>query len=236
MKTVAFVFFIGYSFILFACSDKNQEFNAIEKAEDNVLSNVFSSAQPQELLPVPYIQWIENPENGLTSSNTIENYTYTAFYKPLNYVVLKDLDSISVNADNFKKQIADYNGLQYYTLTIEREDGGTEELLRYDLITTEDYFARIEYYSFKVQNDVVLLEGEDTLVCRMSHFERAYGLQSKAKIILGFDKRKEDVSKIAEQTNLDKTLVFYDRIFGAGIVKLRIDKSVLNSIPKLKLG
>ncbi|MDB5256583.1 MAG: hypothetical protein JWM14_1278 [Chitinophagaceae bacterium] len=234
MKT-AFYFLILCVCSLLACSTKNNELNEINQPQENVLTGLFSTP-PEELLPADYIHWVENPEHGLVCSNTIDNYTYTAFYKPLDYVVLKDLDSASANTMNFKKQLGEYSGLQYYTLTIERSDDGTEELLRYDLNSTEDYFARIEYYSFKVQHDVILLEGEDTLTCRMSHFERAYGLQSKAKIILGFEKRKGDVSKIAETTNSDKTLVFYDRIFGAGIVKLRIDKSILNSIPKLKLG
>ena len=235
MKAVTFCFFVWCICHLFACSNKDREWNETTNTEENSLTDLFSAPR-EELLPAQYIQWVENPEHGLICSNTIENYTYTAFYKPLDYVVLKDLDSISSDPNQFKMQSNDYNGLQYYTLTIERSDGGSEELLRYDLASTEDYFARIEYYSFKVQNDVILLEGNDTLACRMSHFERAYGLQSKAKIILGFDKRKGEVSKTSEQANADKTLVFYDRIFGAGIVKLRIDKSILNSIPKLKLG
>jgi hypothetical protein len=87
-----------------------------------------------------------------------------------------------------------------------------------------------------VQEDFFLLEGKDTLPCRISHFERAYGLQPKAKIVLAFDKRKTYLKKTDEKTDSDKTLIFYDKVFGAGIVKLRIEKDVLNSIPQLKLG
>lgn len=224
--------------VLWSCHSSKDEFEdaAGVNKEDNSVFSFLSSKE--KLPPQEYMSWVEDSENGLVKSNTIEECVYSVFYKPLPYVVLKDWPDTALTQSAFDKQLDEYKGLQYYSFIIESKNvaNGNQELLRYNLKSTDDYFARIEYYSFQVQNDIKLVEGKDTLVCRMSHFERAYGLQPKIKIVVAFDRRKDDLVKKEEHYNNDKVILFYDKVFGAGIVKLKIDKETLKNIPELKIG
>lgn len=97
-----------------------------------------------------------------------------------------------------------------------RVEGQQDELLQLDLSSEEQYKQRVEYYSFKINNDLKMVYGTDTLKCLFSTFERTYGLSPEITINCYFEK-----PKMLDHKD-EYTIVFDDKIFNCGIVNLRM--------------
>lgn len=222
------------SIVFFGCSDKeqtNESGSLLQK-----LMNGFSDT-PSKLSSVEYMKWIEDAENGIKVNKTIGNFTYSALYKPYEYLALIDLKKDSPTKQEVNKVINEYNDYQYFTFRITANDQNTE-LLKVNLHSEDDYYSRIEYFSFKMQNDLKLIEGTDTLNCVMFHFERIYGLAPYATFVIGFPLTKAEEQNIKNGKKIvynDKTIKFTDNIFGAGNVYINMKAENLNRIPKLEL-
>jgi hypothetical protein len=174
-----------------------------------------------------YLEWIRNHENGLFREEEIDDLTFSVFYKPVEYVVLHELMSSEISIDSFQNYYARYEGLQYFTLSIRsRHD---EDILRHNLSNERQYYERIDYCSFRMQTDLQLVDGKDTLACRIFHYERTYQVAPYTNFVLAF----EDKSSPSGSSEKDKTLIFHDQAFGKGIVKLKLKAKDLNKVPKL---
>lgn len=180
------------------------------------------AAVPEKQAPEEYVIWVDDKNNGLKVEKTIEDFTYALHYKPLEYVALQELKKDSVSARELKETMERYSGLQYFTFRI--STGGTGELLKKKLVNTNDYYARIQYYSFDMQKDLKLIEGIDTLECMLFHFERTYGVAPYATFVLGFP---------LTDGKQDKTLVYDEKIFGAGRIYLTIQAKNYKKLPSV---
>ena len=192
------------------------------------LTSLFSSKKEQLTLnAADYISWCENKENGLIAERQLGNFSFSTFYKTIPYQALKESMSIdSLTEKEFNKTVKEYGDMQYFSFRI-TDIKGNQELLKANLKSESEYYARIEYLSFKMQDNFKLIEGKDTLKCSMYHFERVYGLAPYATFVLGFPRSKDsDVSS--------KSLVYEDNLFNSGFIYLNIDKEVLTHLPKLK--
>lgn len=229
-RIVLFFFIMS---IMCACKDTNEKKQgaSLEKSDVSVLSSA------ESVTPMGYMSWMENAGNGIHVQKKIGDYTFMAFYKPLEYVALLDLKKDSITEKKMKEKINEYKGLQYFTFRI-TSDNQQKELLKTNLNSEEDYYARIEYFSFKLQNDLKLIDGKDTLDCSLFHFERVYGLVSYATFVIGFPltkKEEKDLATTDKIVNGNKTLFYEDRIFGAGNIYMTIKEENLNRIPALTI-
>ena len=91
----------------------------------------------------------------------------------------------------------------------------------------EDYYLRLKYYSFDIQNDLKLIDGQDTMKCVFSHFERTYGILPYIKIVTAFEKSKKQGG--------DKIFSYNDKTFNKGIVNLMVKDKALKNIPDIKI-
>lgn len=85
---------------------------------------------------------------------------------------------------------------------------------------------KTNYLLSGMQKDLFLLEGTDTLRCRMFHFEGANGVLPYDNCVLAFDKN--------EDTNKDRTFLYRADKLGLGWIKMVIKAADINQIPKLK--
>ncbi len=194
------------------------------------ITSLFESKKsaPKELAPAELIAWCENNENGLIPSKVISDIEYTAFYKPTSYIALKEYhenDLYTITDTSINKKIKNLGDMEYFNFRIKSLTESTE-LLKVKLKNESEYYSRIEYFSFNMQNDFILLDGTDTLNCLLYHFERVYGLSNSATMILGFEKRKNKA---------DLKILFNDKVFNSGNIILNIKQSDIDNIPKLKL-
>jgi hypothetical protein len=179
------------------------------------------------LLPVPdYVAYVESPQNGLSVVKEIDDMVYTLQYKPLEYVVALEKLQDTISKTAMEKRISELKDMQYFTLKMEAKNNYTE-LLKYKLQSQEEYYERVEYFSFLMQKEVYLKEGKDSIPCALFHFERNYGIAPYIKLLLGFPLS-------SDQAAADKTVSFNDQVFKGGKINIRIENSNVNNIPHIK--
>lgn len=194
-----------------------------------VLAVLRSCGGSASSLPVSaYINWVEDEQNGLVVSKTIGRYSFTVQYKPSPYVVLQDEKRSDFSEKQFDSLVTAISDMDYYTLKIGAE--GNKDLTRFGLNNDQEYYARQEYLSTQLQQDIRLIDGSDTLNCLLYHYERTYGIDPQASIVLAFE------NKTAGKAVGNKTIVIDDRHFGTGPVMLTISAQALGVVPQLTLN
>ncbi|MES2394411.1 MAG: hypothetical protein V4549_00305 [Bacteroidota bacterium] len=217
MKKINFLLFLaGIAIAYFSCTP-----SAAEAPGNQLGASIPKPADaPEMLLPGDYVSWVEDMQNGLKVEKTIEDFTYTLQYKPLEYLALMELKKDSILTNELEKTIDNYSDLQYYTFRISAPGEG--ELLKKKLGSTNEYYHRIQYYSFEMQKDLKLIDGKDTLDCALFHFERVYGLAPYATFVLGFPP--------TESMN-NKTLFYNEKVFGTGKIYLTVQLKNYKKLP-----
>ena len=118
----------------------------------------------------------------------------------------------------------EYAGLDYYRLRIALQSG-QGDVLQYQAKSTDEYYQRVEYFSFGLQHDLHLLIGADTLPCRLFHFERNYGAAPYMDCMLGFEERPKNPA--------DRILLYQDRVFSDSLIRLTIPREKIQGVPAL---
>ncbi|MDP2388374.1 MAG: hypothetical protein Q8M29_18520 [Bacteroidota bacterium] len=212
---------------VFLVSCNNSE-SGSAAAIDGISTSSQNEVQKLSLKPVEYIKWVEDPENGFLLEKNINEFSYVALYKPGNYSTLVEMAVLEkINEEKFKEVQKTYEGMDYFTFKIACSET-KDELLRYKSSSSGEYFNRLEYFSFKAQNDFNLLNGTDTVKCELFHFERSFGLAPVLTFVIGFSKPEKQLGPM--------TLIYEDRIFKNGTIKLLFEEEVLNNEPELVLN
>jgi hypothetical protein len=197
-------FYIGFCAILFATT---------------LLVGCGTSSLPAN----EYVSYVQSSEGGLLATVQQGDLVYTAQYEPQDYFLLRRFgDALQDDAlyDSLCTASAD---LQYYTLRISATNGA--ELLKANIQSDEEYYNRIKYYSFDIQKDICLVQGNDTLPCIMTHFERSYELSPFLTISLAFEQ--------SDDLRQDKNLFIHDRVFLQSALALEFSSANLKKIPAL---
>lgn len=180
-----------------------------------------------ELSPEKYALWAEDQANGLVVEKKIDNYSFTLQYKPAKYQAVKSW----MNNPNtkFPALVQEYSGMQQFNLKIDA--GGSQEFLRTDIGSTNEFFERVDYFNGRAQEDIKLIDGNDTLTCVLYHFERSFNAAPYCTLILGFPLSKK--GKVGEIN--DKILVFNDQVLNVGKINIGISGADINKLQSKKI-
>lgn len=185
---------------------------------------VYISCNPNALSPDDFLRWMAEHRAELTDSQQQDYITSTLTYLPSDWLAVNEI------SNQYPQQIAaaqkEYEGLELYRLRV-AATSGQGDVLQLQAASTDEYYHRVEYFSFGLQNDLRLLVGPDTLPCRLFHFERNYGAAPYMDFMLGFDQK--------EGNNFDRTLIYDDRVYSGSTIQLTIPFKNINSIPNLQL-
>lgn len=132
-----------------------------------------------------YLQWYKEHKELYTASTSNELYTFTAAYQPALYLASRR------NHENTQKVLhekEEMEGVYQFHLKIEVNDEKVPPI-RYRLSDDAMYYRRIEYFSFTMQNDVKLASENDTINCRIFHFEKDQNQVPYNSFVLGFDSK-----------------------------------------------
>ncbi len=174
---------------------------------------------------IEYIKWVQNEKNGLRKTKRMGEVNVLLQFKPIEYMALREYDN--KGPESFAATCKQYNGMQYYDMSIDLAQG-SETILKHDLPSEDAFYNRLNYFSFQIQDDITLQEGDSILNCRLYHFERSYDLSKHSTMLLGFAERKGH--------EMDTKVVAFDATkLGLGIVKIEITSSDLEKVPQLKL-
>jgi len=93
--------------------------------------------------------------------------------------------------------------------------GSKGDLIKTASESEEEYYMKLHHCSFQSTDDFTLLDNQTGMVhsCVLCHFERAYNLNATLTFNLYFD---------VEPSHHHYTLVYIDRIFGNGPVKMQL--------------
>lgn len=183
----------------------------------------------EKLYPKEYVGWVEDEENGLKVRKQIGEYEFTVLYKPLEYIALMQEKDENIKKDTLDTRLKQLGDMQYYTLKIKSVSG--KDVLSSGMTGDREYYQRLEYFASYMQQDLMLVDGADTLPCVLHHFERNYGIAPVISIVLGFEKPAADVQG---NSSGDKLIIYNDAVLGTGPVRLAIKGSAIEEIPQLK--
>jgi len=177
----------------------------------------------EKMKPSDLIYWVNNPENGLVQRQDLSTYFFEAKYKPLDYVIAMEGRSDELSESHYTELKGELSGLQYIDLTIGplSHEG---DVLSSGIQSDEEYFERLDYFVTYANQDIFMVQGKDTLLPRLYHFERNYGLAPKNTLLLGFDQGEK---------NQDRHFYIDDQILGVGRVKFLFQEKNIQSTPTL---
>lgn len=183
----------------------------------------------KDSLSIPeYVDHVEDSEGRFYQQRTIGDYIFELQFKPVDYVIIKEHGTDPITREEYNNAKSDFDGMMYFTLKIGTKDKSFSPL-RYLCSNSANCSQVIEYMSFKLEKDICLLSGNETIPCGLFHFERAYELSPYNTFLLGFS--NENISK-----KEDVVFVYNDSLFGSGPVNFRIKRETINSIPNLKIN
>lgn len=215
---------------LFSCNKPEAKLSADDTSSEDMLRSeiINHEAIDHETLDCKdLIVYVEDERNGLKLDKKIDELSYQLQYKPHDYIIaLEHLDDSCIVSEKERLQrLEEINEMDYYTLRI-RVDNYTDELIRYNLKSEEQYYKRLRYCMTEMQSDIYLLQGSDSLKCQLFHFERTFGIAPYLTFSLGFEKAKDSLR--------DCTFLFNDNLFNGGNIKMKISSEIFKNTPKLK--
>jgi hypothetical protein len=183
-------------------------------------------AQRDVLEAHDYLKWFEQPDNGATASKEIGDFEFSILYKPVDYILALESRGRVLPEEQLKKRKQELEGFQYYTFRI--KSNKDQEFFRTGMQAENDYYVRLEYFISMAQDDICLVEGSDTLVCAVYHFERNYGVSPYSHIVLSFPEPDSLNSR-------DKVFIYNDKVLGTGKVIMKISADQLTDLPTLNI-
>ncbi|PKP22873.1 MAG: hypothetical protein CVU05_01940 [Bacteroidetes bacterium HGW-Bacteroidetes-21] len=181
-----------------------------------------------ELLPDEYLPFYLEQSDIIENKKMIDDIYIKAMYLSPEYMALKNNEHSK--ADEIMDELKERNNYYYFNLEIGYNED-KNDILQKDIANQEEFFQRVEYLSFKVQNDLRLIVGAETLPCIMAQYERTFGLNKAISIVCMYEK-----SKNQKENCPDIKLEYYDNFFKSGIVYLAFDGESLCNLPTLKLA
>lgn len=219
--SIAFVF---ACFVFASCGgDKTNEDVALVYSENINLK--------EELTPKEYVQsWSALPVvSEFVKQKQIKEFNYKLKYLPVEFLISNELRDNSPSKELVDSLRKNYEGMEYYELTLSVDDF-KDETIKYNLTDMQEYQNRLSYLSFSMQEDLTIIQENNQVVpCKLYHYERTFGVAPHAKILIGFS--KDDLNP---QTT-ERTVVLNDNLFNKGLIKFNWSGSTLLEAPKLLL-
>jgi hypothetical protein len=167
-------------------------------------------------------QYVDDIENVFTYRKTIEEFSYFIKFKPLDYIISKELDD-SISQIAYQKRKNEISDFDYFTLVISIQKFN-DEPLRYKLNEPSEYYEKLTYLMNEVGKDLKYFNGNDTVDCSIFHFERTFGVSPYLTLNLAFEK---------SNSKKDRVLIFDDHLFNNGRIIFTMPNEIFIYQPKL---
>ncbi|HTA81718.1 MAG TPA: hypothetical protein VK783_02210 [Bacteroidia bacterium] len=193
----------------------------------NVLASCNHAVSPSE-----YVKYVEKAQNGLRINKQFKGVEYSLQYEPVAYCVMMEKRSFNIPHDEFKEEYNRFSGMEHYVLRI---DKSKMDSLVNKLGDTSTYKKGItEYFDFKIQKDIALIKGQDTIPCSICQFDGNTGISEYYTFSLGFfDKSGKEVSTNKSELE-DRVIEFENKTLNTGKINLVVTGKDIKNIPVLK--
>jgi len=192
-----------------------------------VICSACDNTDKDMLSPEDYMKWVK--ENDLlVKEQALGAFIYSIRYLPDDYYLAKEFVSGNVLETQKEQDENELPSHISFICKISTIDGSTSPI-RYNVTSNEEYSYNLQYCSFNIAEDFVLVVGNDTMSCVNALCMREYSVKPYNTIILSF----ENITGKHFDLKKDMTVVYEDYLWGNGIIKFKIDKENLNQIPLL---
>ncbi|MCW3104306.1 MAG: hypothetical protein JWO09_2746 [Bacteroidetes bacterium] len=172
-----------------------------------------------------FMLWTADATHGLVKAKEMSDISYNLSYMPSQYMACLELKGTDYTKEELEKASTHYAAMSYFNfrISIPKSSG---ELLKYELGSAAEYNDRIGYMSFRMEKDLFLVQGKDTLYPGLFHFERIYEIAPYATVMLAFDNEKFSRDK-------EFTIVYNDALFHKGYIKYSYRPKQLIDLPSI---
>lgn len=172
-----------------------------------------SSKTNQGLIP-----YVENADHGLRKTVAAGDFVYTIQYKPTSYILMQE----GRQEDSARK--AQLQGMVWFNITFKVNDFN-QSPLRFKVGSMEEYTARQDYFLNQAVRDLYLMyDGNVRLSPSAYWFENNQNLLPYETMIAGFH-----LPDGHTQPTKNMQVVFQDRVFDNGILKVLINQKSLEA-------
>ena len=170
-------------------------------------------SQHHELSATDYVQWATSEDSGLVQEKQVGDYAFELRALPPELLVLRDHGPEAASQAEWPAWIEERSRAQYFQFRISTPDA-QQPVLKHQVAGQSEYDERVKYFSFDMQRQLYLLNGADTLKCKLFHFERSYDLAPFSNFLLAFEK---DPTVQGNQA-----FVYEDLALGVGPIRFRV--------------
>ncbi len=188
-----------------------------------VLLALFGCGEKEQLKPSAYVKWVNDASNGLKVEKTMSDVTYSLQYKPVEYIVANEERTDELPLAKLEERKKALEGMYYFNFRMQSNTEG--DVLLTGLAEEQEYYERVNYCSYGMQEDFKLVTATDTLPCKLFNFVRTHGVAPYVDFVLGFERKTQEPEELQ--------IVLEERLFGAGRIKFTIEKESQESIPDL---
>ena len=173
-----------------------------------------------------YETWVKKEENGLLKKKEVGDYVFECMYKPADFILASEWNKGRLNQNGINERREGLKGMMQFDLRIKtRAKGGN--VANHGLNSMKEVDQRLYYLSFGLQNDLFLLAGDKKTPCKLFHYDRSSDLGTSKLFLVGFP------SEFSE--GKDFTILIDSREFGTGPVKIKFERSLIETIPNLNI-
>lgn len=174
----------------------------------------------KKLNPNELTNWLTNEDNGCLQSQDLTEYKMTSQFLPSDYMAFKQFHILEER----------YNDSSFNAIK-EQYDGGIHFILSFDFSNNvqnakEFIDDNIEYLSFFIEKDFLMITNGDSIPCSMANLERSANFSSKINIEMAFT---YPISQIGDSIQL-----LYQGYLSREPVSMIFHKSKIRKTPKIK--
>jgi hypothetical protein len=191
----------------------------------SVLTFLILGCKPEVRNKEELVEYLQNEDNGLLVSKTINDLKISAMYRPTDLIV--EQEARPSTPDSVVEALyAKYGKYWYFILSIEK-DG--KDALYGSAADMTGFSEVLQTLAFRMNDHLYASTSEkDTVYLADYHYSRMFGMSHSTDLLLAFDAQEVQDSKWV-QLNLSE--------FGlsTGRVNLRFKTKDINDIPRIKI-
>ena len=188
----------------------------------------FGCNQPNALTISEYIAFTQDENNGLIKKQKIGGFIFTAQLLPKTLIALGEQQNALNNFDyeKYTNDMSNQDGVVQIKIKME-SDVSNIPFLKRNSSSQKEYQNRINHLNQKINNDLKLYHGQDTLSCKYTVYERMYNMTNYNTILSVFEN--------IEPAQKDLKLEINGRFLNLGLLNFTFSGNDIKRIPRLKL-
>lgn len=222
-----FFYIVSLVLLLFSCESKNSPAN--ESTKNIIYRDVpVPSTSNEDTLSEEhyenYCDWYRSYASYLSKESRVDSMVFAIQYMPTDFLAYKEDEAIPF--DTLLEKRKDYENMEYFIFSFGDIEGN--DVLKSKRFNKVEPLDLSMHFNFGMEQDFTMEDCYGKRKCLFYHLEQHGGIKPYYTATIAFN-------RVSEADTCDKTIIYKDRAFDKGIVRLTITKDKLQTIPRIKL-